>query len=156
MVYLLSGISNLISLYHNRVPEINYSKLALGIYIDMSGSMEEYFPVLPILIKHLSTYPIKIKGFTDFLYDLDLNDIKNGKIKGGGNTDFNPIFEDLINDVTLHAGLIITDGMSAILETNITKFKSTEKKLYQILFSDKSLEPLSSIVNAEYLFKYLK
>lgn len=156
MIYLLSGISRVMSLYHNRITDINYSKLALGIYIDMSGSMEDYFPILPIFVKHLKTYPLKIKGFTNFLYDLQIDDIMKGTIKGGGGTDFNPIFEDLLTDKELHAGLIITDGNADVTNENINKFRASEKKLYQILFSDISKDPLSSLVDAEYLFKYIK
>ena len=156
MVYLLSGISGMMSLYHNRISDINYSKLALGIYIDLSGSMEEYFPILPIFVKHLKSYPLKIKGFTNDLYDLNIDDIMKGNIQGGGGTDFNPIFDDLLSDRDLHAGLIITDGEADITSENIKRFRASEKKLYQILFSDKSKDPLSSLVNAEYLFKYIK
>lgn len=156
MIYLLSGISQIMSLYHNRITDINYSKLALGIYIDMSGSMQDYFPILPIFVKHLKSYPLKIKGFTNILYDLNIDEIMKGTIKGGGGTDFNPIFEDLLTDKVLHAGLIITDGEADISPENIKRFKASEKKLYQILFSDKSKDPLSSLVDAEYLFKYIK
>jgi hypothetical protein len=156
MVYLLSGISQIMSLYHNRITDINYSKLALGIYIDMSGSMEDYFPILPIFVKHLKSYPLKIKGFTNSIYDLNIDDIMKGTIQGGGGTDFNPIFEDLLTDNNLHAGLIITDGEADLSPENIKRFKASGKKLYQILFSDKSKDPLSSLVDAEYLFNYIK
>ena len=156
LVYLITGISQILNMYHNKISDINYSKLALGIYIDMSGSMEKYFPILPIFIGHLKSIPIQIKGFTNYLYDINIDDIMNGTIQGGGGTDFNPIFEDLLTNNKLHSGLIITDGKADITPLNIIRFKSSEKKLYQILFSDKSKDPLSSLVDAEYLFKYLQ
>lgn len=156
LIYLLSGISYTMGMYHNRYFDITNVRLALGIYLDLSGSMEEYFPYIPIIVDHLKAYPLKMNGFSDRVYSLDIQDISQGKIKGGGGTDFNPVFDDFLSDSTLHAGLIITDGEANISDENIKKFKNSGKKLYQIIFGDKSVGPLGKVANAEYIFKFIK
>lgn len=156
LVYLLSGVSYTMGMYHNKFFDITNVRLALGIYLDLSGSMEDYFPYIPIIVDHLKSYPLKMMGFTDRVFEIEVSDISKGKIKGGGNTDFNPIFEDLLLDKNLHAGLIITDGAANLSIDNIKKFKNSGKKLYQILFAKKSYGPISKIANAEYIFNFIK
>jgi hypothetical protein len=74
--------------------------------------------------------------FDDTLREVDFELLKNGKIKGGGGTDFDMAVRDFLEDELLHAGILFTDGEGGINKDIGFRLKKSRKKLYVIYILD--------------------
>ena len=110
LVYRAMGLTDVSHLYWNRSIQPLGARMAIGIYVDISGSMVPYFPLVASLVGAIKEYPLRLRGFDHQLHELNVNDFSSGKIEGGGGTDFDVPLTDFTDASEILAGLLITDG----------------------------------------------
>lgn len=130
LVYQLAGVSDVFSLYWNVEKRLVGSRLAIAIYVDVSGSMETFFPLVSAYAAALRDFPLRFKAFDTTVRDVDLDVFAHGTIVGGGGTDFDGPIRDLIEDPEIVAGVLLTDGDGQLSADIMTRFKKSRKKLY--------------------------
>ncbi len=134
LVYLACGVSKVLPLYWNKVPESRKPKLA--IYIDTSPSMENYQKMEVFLVDELKDYfPTKIFAFAGDVTEINTKDFASGNYEEGYSTDFDVAIAHLL-DSEFDAGIIFTDGYSSIGYENEAKFRADRKRLFTVYFTE--------------------
>jgi|SRR6056297_2287776 len=135
MIYLTTGISDLMRIYNNQYTETMPKRLKLCYYIDVSGSMESYFRHVHHFVKAIFDIPLEVKVFDTTVTEVPEKDYRDGRFKVGGGTDFDVVMEDLIESDDIGAGLIFTDGQAPVSAEIAAKFKASGKKLFIVYFT---------------------
>ncbi|PIU51046.1 hypothetical protein COS91_06600 [Candidatus Desantisbacteria bacterium CG07_land_8_20_14_0_80_39_15] len=143
LVYVACGITKILPLYHNLVPEGR--KPRLGIYIDTSPSMDEYKKMEVFLVDKLKEdFPTTIYAFSGSVQEITTKEFAEGDYPSGYSTSFDSVVEHLC-DNTYDAGVVFTDGESGIYEKNKNKFKASHKKLFTVYFTNDGDKPTSDL-----------
>jgi len=153
-VYRAVGLSAATGLYWNRGTLATGGRLALGIYVDVSGSMQQHYPVVVSLVDALKEYPLRIRAFTTTVFDVELDAFTTGTITGGGGTDFDAPVRDLVRDRDVVAGLLITDGEARLSADVGRSLARHGKRLFVIYLRERrrhrqaSADPLAAYATA--------
>jgi hypothetical protein len=134
LAYRMLGLSELYTLYWNRETAYTGSRLAIAIYLDVSGSMVKHFPLVCSIADALSDYPLRLKVFDDSLRAAEVEDLAAGRIRGGGGTNFDLPLHDLACDPEVMAGLLCTDGEGDVSPATAGELQRSRKRLYLALF----------------------
>jgi len=154
-IFLLSaGVTPI--LYDNVYLKKDFDEKSVHLYIDVSGSTEDYWGFvygLILKLKDLIRFPVY--GFSTKVVPLELEDIKNGQVVTTSGTDFNCIVEHAVIK-NFKKILIVTDGYSdfrhenaEILRTQIKPYvvfiasypHDDEYKLAEVFFKHNILRP---------------
>lgn len=136
LVWRLAGISDALGLYWNREVANAGARMAIGLYLDVSGSMITKFPVVAAFAGSLKEYPLKLRTFDTEVRAADIDDLSRGKIKGGGGTDFDAPLGDLVNDREVEAAVLFTDGEARVSDAVGRKLRLSRKRLYVVYLLD--------------------
>ncbi|MFZ4617723.1 MAG: hypothetical protein ACOYM2_16195 [Rectinemataceae bacterium] len=120
--------------YLNEVIDWRSKQLKLGFYVDVSGSMREFFPVLSSFVRVFKAFPLKLYGFATAVIPLDVSQIIGGNMPGGNCTDFNAPMLDFIADKELAGGILFTDGLAGIDPATAESFRESGKVLFVVYF----------------------
>ncbi len=146
LVYTLCGLTDLFHLYWNRETEQGGAKLALGMYVDVSGSMTGKFGVIASFVDALKDYPLRVRSFDTAVRDVDVVALSAGRISGGGGTDFDAPVNDLVGDKELHAGVLFTDGQAEVTPGAGAALTASGKRLFVVyLLGPGEVPPPSSL-----------
>jgi len=137
LTYLATGLSEILGLYHIVKSDVRSIRLKIAFYVDVSGSMEEYFNYVHYFVKAVFDVPLVIKIFDDTLRVVSVDDYMNGRFSVGGGTDFNLVIKDILEDDTIGAGLLFTDGQADINLDLQKKLKASNKKVFAVYFTGK-------------------
>ena len=154
IIYQIYGISKLFKLYWNIDVQNIGVRLAISVYVDVSGSMVDFFDIVFAVVEKIKEIPLVIKLFDTSLRKIEISDLKKKKIIGGGGTDFNLPIEDLTNNEQIDAGVIFTDGYGDVNPEVGSAFLKSKKRLYVVYFnSDESYsDSLEQYASASYHF----
>lgn len=147
LLYLAAGISDVLGIYNNVYTETLSVKLKLCFYVDVSGSMSGYFSQLHHFVKAVFDVPLAVKIFDEELRETTVNDFESGNFLSGGGTDFDVVINDLLEDSTIGAGLLFTDGEADISKELRQKFKESGKKIFVVYFTDKGYKRPVSVLD---------
>lgn len=136
LIYMALGISDQFYLYRNQSSVTLGSRLAIGIYMDVSGSMIDFFPFVSYFVSALKEYPLKLKTFDTEVREINPAELASGKIRGGGGTDFDAPIVDYLDDPELMACLIFTDGYSEVSVPVAMRLKKMSKPVYTVYLMD--------------------
>jgi len=136
LVYRAMGLSSASHLFWNRDVQPLGARMAMGVYIDVSGSMVRYFPLVVSLIEALKEYPLRIRAFDTAVRDVDVAAFVAGAVTGGGGTDFNAPVQDLVDDQDVAAGLLITDGEATLSDEVGMVLRRSRKPMHVLYLRD--------------------
>lgn len=146
LTFLITGLSDLIRMYHNRVTEVRDVHLSLAFYIDISGSMEAYFSAVHAMIRAVVAVPLGLRTFADQVSKITVDDFLTGRFTVGGGTDFDPVIEDFLADDQAGSALVVTDGDARLSRTLSDRMEQSGKPLYVVYFGDGDLTgPLARV-----------
>ncbi len=132
LVWSITGMNELTKLYWNRLVENQGVKLAVALYMDVSGSMIDKLGAVAHFIDALKDFPLKVKSFDTAVHDVDPAIVASGRIVGGGGTDFDAPVGDLAKDPELAAGVLFTDGEAELSAGVAEKLKRSGKRLFVV------------------------
>lgn len=136
LVYQLCGVTDLFGLYWNRNVANAGARLSIGVYVDVSGSMEPRFPVVASIVDALKEFPVRLRAFDTSVREVALEDFSRGKIVGGGGTDFDAPLNDFLDAKDCEAAVLITDGEATVTEPVGRRLVGSRKKLYAVYLLD--------------------
>jgi len=143
IIYAACGISDIIPLYYNQMPE--NQRLSVAIYIDTSPSMDEFKENEVWLIDKLKeSFPTNIFVFSGSVEKVSTKDFALGKYPQGYSTSFDAVVEHFLKEKDDFA-LVFSDGCSNITNENKKKFRVSRKKLYSIYFSNWNKKVVSDL-----------
>lgn len=148
LVYMLCGISDATRIYWNREVQNTGARMAIGVYMDVSGSMISKFPIVAAFVEAIKEYPVALKTFDTQVREVEVAALAAGKIRGGGGTDFDAPLQDLLADNKIEAAIMFTDGEAYVSEGVGLRFKASRKRLYVVYLLDGS--PIASSVLDRY------
>ena len=133
-VYILTGISQLLRQYWNKVSSRHIARL--NVYVDVSPSMERFREKEVFLIDRLKDFfPGTFYIFGTKVMEFMVRDFASGKYPCGSGTDFDPVVEHLMGSV-VECAVVFTDGQAEISPKNRLRFLRSGKRLFTVYFND--------------------
>ncbi|MHC1576895.1 MAG: hypothetical protein ACXQTE_06025 [Methanosarcinaceae archaeon] len=121
--------------YHNQTHTHSYIEKGLAIYLDVSGSVEEY---LPRIIGILRTFHHEIKHvylFSNKVVKTAINELSKGHITTTYGTDFNCVAESILKN-NYERAVIFTDGYARLGISNQKALEKAKVEILSIIFDD--------------------
>ncbi|MBX3185755.1 MAG: hypothetical protein KF819_02020 [Labilithrix sp.] len=137
LVWQISGVSEALGLYKNREIGNAGARMSVGLYLDVSGSMIPYFPMVASFASALKEVPLKLRIFDTSVRDVPIEELSKGKIIGGGGTDFDAPIRDLLADRDIEAAVLFTDGDADVTPPVARALRASKKRLYVVYFRDR-------------------
>ncbi|MEM6992655.1 MAG: hypothetical protein AAF721_19230 [Myxococcota bacterium] len=132
LVYQLCGISDSFGLFWNRDTANHGARMAVAIYVDVSGSMTEHFRIIAGFVDSLREMPIHLRAFDTRVYEIDQEAFAAGRIRGGGGTDFDAPIRDLLDTRDVEAAVLFTDGQADVSSNIGNQLKRSAKRLHAV------------------------
>lgn len=134
LTMIATGLSDIWQVYHNRITEERPRRLAIGMYIDVSGSMTDHFAAIHTLAKAVVTVPLVIRVFDVEVREVTPEQFLAGEFEVGGGTEFDPVVEDILDDDHIGSALILTDGNADLDPTLSRRLGESSKRVYLVHF----------------------
>jgi len=119
--------------FHNQIKHSGKRNKGLAIYLDVSGSVNDYLPRILGILRNLKSEIQSIYLFSNRVYEVPFVALLKGKIRTTGGTDFNCVAESIL-DSNLDKVVIITDGYASLSRANNTKLHAKKVVMLTILF----------------------
>ena len=119
--------------FHNRITMPNEENRGLVIFLDASGSVNEYLPKILGILRNLKNVLTSIFLFSNRTYEIPFKNLLKGEIKTTGGTDFDCIAESIIERKFTKA-VVLTDGYASMRKDNSEKLKKLGLTTLTILF----------------------
>jgi hypothetical protein len=145
LVYDLAGITDAFHLFWNREVENAGARMAIGIYMDVSGSMIDKFPVVAGFVDALKDFPLRVRSFDTVVHEVDAEDLARGKIRGGGGTDFDAPIGDMLDDDQIEASVLFTDGEANVSAGVAQRLLASRKRLFVVYLMGRGQRPSSPL-----------
>jgi hypothetical protein len=133
LVLLASG--NYPSYFHNKLFHPQKRHLGLAIYLDVSGSVNEYLPKILGILKNLKKEITTIFQFSNKVVETPFSELIKGNIQTTYGTDFNCIAKSIL-ERGFDKAIIITDGYASMDDDLKQKLKEQKLSTLTILFDD--------------------
>jgi len=132
-IYMLTGISQILHQYWNKVSSNRIPRL--NIYVDVSPSMVAFREKGVFLIDRLKDlFPTTFFVFGTGVKEFNVSDFAAGKYPVAYGTDFNPVVKHLMGS-DVECGVIFTDGEAYVERANQIKFGRSGKRLFTVYFN---------------------
>lgn len=131
-IYQTFGLTDTLRMYWNRDLSSTGVKMSIGLFVDISGSMTEHFPLVSGFVDALKEFPVKIYAFETTVREVDIEEFTRGVIKGGGGTEFDCVVRTFLEDREMAAAVIFTDGYGRLSESLAKNLQLSRKNLYLI------------------------
>ncbi len=131
-IYQAFGLTETLRMYWNNDLTSTGVKMCIGLYVDVSGSMFEHFPLVSGFVDALKEFPVKIFAFDTVVREINLEEFTRGKIKGGGGTEFDCVLRNFLEDKEMAAAVIFTDGYGSLSDSLAKNIQLSTKNLYLI------------------------
>jgi hypothetical protein len=132
LVYALCGLTDLFHLHWNQEIRSAGARLALGMYVDVSGSMTGKYGAICAFVDALKDFPLRVRSFDTAVHPVDVAALAQGRLGGGGGTDFDAPVRDLVEDAELAAGVLFTDGQAQVSAGVGAALMGSGKRLYTV------------------------
>lgn len=119
--------------FHNQIEDTGRRNKGLAIYLDVSGSVNEYLPQILGILKSLRSEIRSIFLFSNKVFGVPFKALLKGKIKTTGGTDFDCVAQSIV-DGNLDKAIVITDGYASMSSVNHSKLKAQRASILTILF----------------------
>ena len=121
--------------YHNQIHASSASEKGLAIYLDVSGSVEEYLPRIISILRRFSREIKDVYLFSNKVVKTAMTELSRGKIKSTYGTDFNCVAESIIKN-NYERAIIFTDGYARLGISNQKALEKAKIEILSILFDD--------------------
>jgi hypothetical protein len=136
LAYQLAGVSDAFLLYWNREVSNTGARMSIGFYMDVSGSMTDKFSLVAGFMSALKEYPLRVRVFDTEVRAVDVDEFSQGRIQGGGGTDFDPPILDFVEAKDTEAAVFFTDGEAPISDAVGKKLRASAKRLFVVYLLD--------------------
>lgn len=119
--------------FHNQVNRPKTEKNGLAIYLDVSGSVNEYLPKIIGILANLKNDVNSLFLFSNKVIETRFEDLLKGKIRTTYGTDFNCIANSIIEN-RFDKAVIITDGEASMSDEISVKLKAIKPVTLTVLF----------------------
>jgi hypothetical protein len=134
LVLLSAGIWP--GLFRNRLPEITCQEKGVAIFLDVSGSVNEY---LPRIVGILSAYRHRIQAvylFSNAVVESSMEALCRGRVTTTYGTDFDCVAREIVAR-EFERAVVITDGFAALSEDDAVALREKHAQVLTILFGGK-------------------
>ena len=121
--------------FHNRFQRQISKDKGLAIYLDVSGSVNEYLPDIIGVLNSFRNELTTIFQFSNKVVETSFGNLLRGKIETTYGTDFDCIAESIL-DREFEKAVVITDGYASLGSKNAQKLKDVGIRILTILFDD--------------------
>lgn len=136
LIFAALGISQSLGLYWNEQPAPTNMRLIVALYMDVSGSMIDKFPIVAYCAETLKEYPLRTYTFDTSVREVPIEDLANGKIKGGGGTDFNALVQHILKQDEILASVVFTDDCGHLSSDLETQLRNSRHRLFLVNLED--------------------
>lgn len=119
--------------FHNHVSQPRSEEKGLAIYLDVSGSVNDYLPQIIGVLSKLKNDVTTLFLFSNIVAETRLEDLLKGRIKTTYGTDFDCIARSII-ECRFEKAVIITDGYADMSEELSRQLRVIELVTLTILF----------------------
>ena len=138
--------------FHNRIFNHQKRHKGLAIYLDVSGSVNEYLPKILGILKNLRKEITTIFQFSNKVIETSFSELIKGNIQTTYGTDFNCIAKSII-EKGFDRAIIITDGYASMNDDLRQQLVEHKLSTLTILFDDAqvcdSFEQFGEVVHLE-------
>lgn len=138
--------------FHNRFQKETSKDRGIAIYLDVSGSVNEYLPDIIGVLNSFRNEITTIFQFSNKVVETTFKSLLKGEIKTTYGTDFNCIAESIL-DRDFEKAVVITDGYATLSIESEQKLKDAGIRILTILFDDADscldLEPFGPAIKLE-------
>jgi len=138
--------------FRNRQPEIVRRQKGIAVFLDVSGSVNDY---LPKIIGILSGFRDRIRTihlFSNAVLEVPFGTLCQGNVQTTYGTDFDCIAKTIL-EKEYERAVVITDGYGGLKEENSAALKKAGSRILTILFAEKDecpeFEPFGEVVKLE-------
>jgi len=138
--------------FRNRQPEVIRKQTGIAIFLDVSGSVNDY---LPQIIGILSGFRDRIRTihlFSNKVVEVPFGAVCQGKVQTTYGTDFDCIAKTIL-EKEYERAVVITDGYGGLKEENSAALKKAGSRILTILFAEKKecpeFDPFGEVVKLE-------
>jgi len=131
LILLSSGIYP--CYFHNKLNKAIKKNQGLAIYLDVSGSVNDYLPKILGILKNLRKEITTIFQFSNKVVETSFESLLKGNIKTTYGTDFNCIAKSILKH-GFDKAVIITDGYASMTSELKAQLKKSRLTLLTILF----------------------
>lgn len=123
--------------FHNHITTPRTEEKGLAIYLDVSGSVNDYLPQIIGILSKLKNTMTSLFLFSNIVVETRIEDLLKGKIRTTYGTDFNCIARSVL-DWRFDKAIIITDGYADMTEELSKQLKAMGLVTLTILFDGAS------------------
>ena len=122
--------------FHNQQMKLYERKKGIAIYLDVSGSVNEYLPEIIGVIMKLQNKLSTVFLFSNAVVETPVKKLILGQIETTYGTDFDCIAQSIIEN-QYDKTVVITDGYASLSDDLSEKIKKQKVKILTILFNGK-------------------
>ncbi len=119
--------------YHNRVFRPKSDNRGLAVYLDVSGSVNDYLPKIIAILANLKKDIVSIFLFSNAVSETKMEDLIRGRVRTTYGTDFDCVAKSIL-EKRFDKVVIITDGNASMNEENYKLIKTQGLVSLTILF----------------------
>jgi len=138
--------------YHNRVQRIATKEQGLAVYLDVSGSVNQFLPDIVGVLESLKSDLETVFVFSNEVVELPFKQLLSGRVKTTYGTDFNCIADSLI-ERGFDKAVVVTDGYASLDEGKQAELQRRQVRILTVLFSYKKdcpdFAPFGPVVQLE-------
>jgi len=138
--------------FRNRQPEIVQKPKGIAVFLDVSGSVNDYLPEIIGILSGLRNRIRTVHLFSNTVVDVPFAELCKGQVQTTYGTDFDCIAKTIL-DNEYERAVVITDGYGGLKEENSAALAKAGSRILTILFADKKecpeFEPLGEVVKLE-------
>lgn len=120
--------------FHNQLSTPAKCYKGLAVYLDVSGSVNQYLPKILGILQHLRREITSVFLFSNRVYEIPFGALLKGNIKTTGGTDFDCIADSILSR-NLDKAVIVTDGQATMTRANRQRLRQHGLITLTILFS---------------------
>jgi len=135
--------------FRNRQPEVVRRQKGIAVFLDVSGSVNDYLPQIIGILSGLRDRIRTVHLFSNTVVDVPFGTLCQGKVQTTYGTDFDCIAKTILAKEYERA-VVITDGYGGLKEENSAALAKAGSRILTILFADKKecpeFEPFGEVV----------
>jgi len=121
--------------YHNQVLQNKDHHEGIAVYLDVSGSVEEYLPRIIGILRRFSHEIKEIFQFSNKVVRTTLNQLCKGHVTSTYGTDFDCVAQSILENQYERA-IVITDGYARLGSNHREKLLQSKTRILSILFEE--------------------